>query len=85
MFKISVKEFTNAKVHTITISNRRLFWVRMYDVQEGLGIKNISDLVRKGIHGIFDSNNPTKDQIRNYKRPGKEWLSDDIYTYVRRG
>ena len=34
MLKISVKEFTDAKVHTITIGNRRLFWVKMYDMQE---------------------------------------------------
>ena len=26
---------------------------------------------------------PTKDLIRKYKRPGKEWFSDDVYTYVR--
>ena len=33
----------------------------MDDVQEGLGIKNISDLVRKEIHGIFETKNPTKE------------------------
>ena len=40
----------------------------MHDVQDGLGIKNISDLVRKEIHGIFETEDPTKDQIRKYKR-----------------
>ena len=40
----------------------------MHDVQDGLGIKNISDLVRKEIHGIFETKDPTKDQIRKYKR-----------------
>ena len=54
----------------------------MHDVQKGLGIKNTSDLVRKDIHGIFEIKNSTKDLIRRYKRPGKEWFSDDIYTYV---
>ena len=54
----------------------------MHDVQGELGIKYMSDLVRKEIHVIFGIKNPTKDQIRKYKRPGKEWLSDIIYTYV---
>ena len=40
----------------------------MHDVQDGLGIKNISDLVRKEIHGIFETKDPTKDLIRKYKR-----------------
>ena len=35
----------------------------MHDVQEGLCIKNISDLERNEIHGIFETKNPTKDQI----------------------
>ena len=40
----------------------------MNDVQQGLGVKNISDLVRKEIMGIFDNKNPTLDQIKLYKR-----------------
>ena len=46
MRDIGVKEFADAKVHTIIIGNRRLFWGRMRDVQDGLRIKNVSDLVR---------------------------------------
>ena len=44
----------------------------MIDVQNGLGIKNISDLVRKEIHGIFETKNPTQKQIRRYQRAEKE-------------
>ena len=55
----------------------------MIDVQKGLGMKNISDLVRKKIHGIFTIRNPTKEQIRKYKRSGKEWFDYDFYIYVR--
>ena len=68
MYKISVEKYADA---TITVGNRRLFWVRMHDVQERLGVKNMSDLVRKEIHGIFETKNPTKDQI---KRPEKNGL-----------
>ena len=30
MVDIGVKEFTDAKVHTIIIGNKKLFWVKMH-------------------------------------------------------
>ena len=39
----------------------------MHDVQVELGVKNISDLVRKEIYGIFNTINPTEEQIWDYK------------------
>ena len=42
---ITVEAYKNAKVQTITVENKELFWVKMNDVQDRLGIKNISDLV----------------------------------------
>ena len=59
MADISGKKYTDAKVCTITVSIRELFWVRMHDVQEGLRVK-------------FETENLTKDQIRKYKRREKE-------------
>ena len=44
----------------------------MYDVQEGIGVKNMSDLVRKEIRSIFRTKNPTRDQFRKNKRREKE-------------
>ena len=39
MVDISVEKYTNeTKVYTIRLSNKKLFWVRMYDVQEGIGV-----------------------------------------------
>ena len=72
MVDISAENFQNALVYTITVGNRELFWVRMIDVQKGLGVKNMSDLVRKEIHGIFETKTPTEEQIRKYKRSEKE-------------
>ena len=69
---ISVKNYQNARVHTITMINKELFSVKMIDAQNGLGIKNISYLVRKEIYGIFETKNPAKKQIRKYKRSQKE-------------
>ena len=41
-------------------------------VQKGISVKNMSDLMRNEIYGIFETKNPTKEQIRKYKRSGKE-------------
>ena len=41
MVDISVENYQNAQVYTITVGNRELFWVRMIDVQNVLCIKNI--------------------------------------------
>ena len=56
----------------------------MNDVQKGLDIKNISNVVRKKIHGIFGTKNPTREQIRKYKRSEKELdkESDSCSKYV---
>ena len=72
MVVLTVKKYTDAEVHTITVGNRELFLVKMIDVQNELGIKDISDLVRINIQGIFETKNLTKKQIRKYKRSQKE-------------
>ena len=87
MVAITVQKYTDAEVHTITVGNRELFWVRMTDVKNKLGIQNISDLVRKGIQSIFETKNPTKKQVRKYKRSQKEIrkkpTDDSKIEYVR--
>ena len=62
MVVITVQNYTDAEFHTITVGNRELFWVNMIDVQKGLGIQNISDLVRKDIQGIYETKDFTKKQ-----------------------
>ena len=42
-------------------------WVNMKDVGSGMGVKNISDLVLKEIHGICETKDPTKEQVNEYK------------------
>ena len=39
----------------------------MKDIQNGLGVKNISDLALKQIYGIYKTKNLKKEQIRRYK------------------
>ena len=45
-----------------------IIWVKICYVQERLGVENICDLLRKEIWGIYETENPTKEQIRKYKR-----------------
>ena len=47
MVVITVQAYIEARVHTIKVGNKKLFWVKIIDVQKGLGLKNMSDLVRK--------------------------------------
>ena len=68
MVVINVENYINAKVHTITIKTINLFWVKMNNVQNGLGIKNISHLVRKEIQDIFEKTTKnTSENINDQK------------------
>ena len=87
MVVITVQNYTDPEVHTITVGNRELFWLKMIDVQKGLGIQNISDLVRKEIQGIYEDKYFTKKQKRKYIRTeqeiSKKPTDDSKIKYVR--
>ena len=44
----------------------------MKDSRNGLGVKNISDLVLKEIYGIYGKKHLTKKQINNHKMTERE-------------
>ena len=52
---ISAKAYENAKVHTIQVKND--LWVSMKNVENGLGVKNISDVVLKQMYGAYEKKN----------------------------
>ena len=68
MVVITIESYKNTEVHTITVKNKELFWVKIIDVQNGLGIKNMSDLVRRKICGIFEKNDLTENEKNKYIR-----------------
>ena len=72
MYLISAEEFKNANVKFLTIKATSETWVNMKDVGSGMGVKNISDLVLKEIHGICETKNPTKEQVNEYKMTKRE-------------
>ena len=64
MIFITVEAYENARVDLIK-NNENYFWVKMKDVQDGLGIKNMSDRLERTMQGIFESKNLTKEQKNN--------------------
>ena len=79
MVVITVEDYSNVKVHTITVKNKELFWVKMIDVPRGLDVRNISDLLTKEIQCKFETKKLTKEQKNIYKRSQYE-ITRDIET-----
>ena len=77
MVVITIQAYAKAGVHTIKVGNRELFWAKMIDVQKGLGLKNISHLVRKQIQGMYETKYPIEEQKRKYIRTEKELTKKD--------
>ena len=67
MYLISAEGYKNANVEFLTIKTTSKIWVNMKDVGSGMGVKNITDLVLKEIYGIYQTKNPTKKQVNEYR------------------
>ena len=57
MSLISSEGYKNAGVFYIAIKKTGELWVSIKDVGDGLGVKNISDLVLKEIQGHYEKKN----------------------------
>ena len=64
---ISAEGYKNAKVHFLKIRKTDELWISIKDVGNGLGVKNISDLVLKEIYGIYEKKELTKEETKCYK------------------
>ena len=71
MYLISAERYENANFKTLPDKNGHI-WVKMTDVQNGLGVTNMSDLVLKEIYGICETKNPSKEQVNEYKMTKRE-------------
>ena len=72
MYLILAEGYKNANVEFLTIKTTSEIWVGMKDVESGINVKNISDLVLKEIYGICGTKNPTKEQVNEYKMIKRE-------------
>ena len=67
MYLISAEGYKNAGVQFLRVQKSCEIWPSMKDVESGMGVKNISDLVLKEIYGICETKNPQKSKLRNTK------------------
>ena len=51
---ISANGYRNAEVHFLKIRKTDELWISTKNVGDGLGVKNISDLVLKEIYDIYE-------------------------------
>ena len=72
MYLISADGYENADVDILKIKKTNEIRASMKDSGEGLGIRNISDLVLKEIYGIYGRKQLTKEEIKNYKMTERE-------------
>ena len=63
MYLISAKGYENAGVRLLIEIETGIIWLSMKNVQNGLDVQSISDLVLQEIHGIYKTKNPAIDQI----------------------
>ena len=74
MYLISVEGYKNVGVYILIIKKTGEIWVSMKNIHNGLGVKNMSDLVLRELYGIFKTKNFMKKQIRKYKMTEREIL-----------
>ena len=72
MYLISAERYENANFKTLPDKNGHI-WVKMTDVQNGLSVTNMSDLVLKELYGVYKTKNPTKGQVKEYKMTEREY------------
>ena len=68
----SIEGYENAKVICLKSKNGDL-WV-MKGVKDGLGVKNMSDLVLKEIYGVYGKKKLTTEEIKWYKMTEREFF-----------
>ena len=74
MYLISAKGYKNVEVDAKIVRKTGEIWGSMKDFGSGMGVKNIYDLILKELYGIYDTKNPTKEQIKNAK-----WLKEKFW------
>ena len=74
MYLISAERYENANVHYLPHKNCNI-WVSMKDVKIGMGVTNMSDLILKEMYGIYETKNPTEEQVKEYKMAERECYS----------
>ena len=67
MYLISAERYNNVNVAFLTRKTTNEIWVSMKDIESGIGVKNISDLVLKEIYSICETKILQKNKLMNIK------------------
>ena len=73
---LKVENFVNAGVKTVQIKDVKHIWVKMRDIEKGLALKNLSDIVRKEISGT------NCNDCKKYKRSLQE-ITRNMYDSMK--
>ena len=68
MVFITAEVYKNAEVDVITVKNKDYFWVNMKDVQNNLGIKNMTQHIKGELCGKLETKEVTEEQKNRYVR-----------------
>ena len=74
MYLIPAEGYKNAGVAFKKVRKSDEIWVSMKDVRKSMGVKNISDLVLKEIHGILKTKTLQKSKSKNIKWRKKKFM-----------
>ena len=72
MYLISAEGYINTRVCSLRVQKTGEIWARRKYVGSDMGVKNITDLVLKEIHGVLETKNPTKEQFNKNKETERE-------------
>ena len=67
MYLISTKVYEKAGVRLLTEKEIGIVWASMKNVQNGLGVQSMSDLVLKEIYSIIEQKTLRKSKLKNTK------------------
>ena len=67
MYLISAEGYKNAGVHILRVRKTGKIWASMKNVQDVLGVKNMSDVILKEIYGIYETKDLQKSRLKNTK------------------
>ena len=72
MYLISAEGYKNASVSFLKVWQTNAIWASMKNVGSSMGVKNVSDLILKEMHGVLETINPTKKEINKCKMTERE-------------
>ena len=86
--KITTKIFSKNKTHTICghknfTDEDYVIWVKMIDLQNYLHHRNLCHVAMKKIKSCWATKNPTKEQVKKYKKWVNGLIMIKVYTFVK--